>query len=288
MAVAGQTTGDLARAVGAKVEVDAHVAVPNRRQRLIALIDNHERHDELVRYLAVIRLSHTLCRVVVAAAFANAVHHCVEGLLLALPTTVAIHGVVAAAHGRDLANTVLAHLLLQLLNVAGAVGGQRVAAVHEGVHEHALHSVLLSHAQDGVEMVLVRVHTTVRQQSEEMQPPLAGAGLRHGFEQGGVLLELPVFEHQVDLGDVHVNDAPGADVQVPDLAVAHLPGGQADVAPAGVNEGVGKLGEQFVIVRLARQRDGIRRRGRSITPAIKDDEDEWFGASRHRQLALGT
>ena len=94
------------------------------------------------------------------------------------------------------------------------------------MHEDALHAVLLGHAQQGVEMVLVRVHAAIRQQTQQMQPPFAGARLGHGIDQRRVLLELAVLDHQVDLGDVHVDDAAGADVEVPDFAVAHLPAGR--------------------------------------------------------------
>ena len=73
-----------------------------------------------------------------------------------------------------------------------------------------------------------------------------------------------------------MHDAPGADVQVPDFAVAHLPVGQADKRSAGVNQRVGKFAQQTVIVRLARQRDGVRLRFGAVSPAIENDQDERF------------
>ena len=136
-----------------------------------------ERNDELVGDAAVVRVLHALHRIGIAATLGVAEDHRVESFLLALPLLVAIHGIVAAADGGDLADAVLAHLLLQLLDVARAVGGQRVAAVHEAVHEHALHAVLLGHAQERVEVVLVRVHAAVREQTEEVQAAVAGARL---------------------------------------------------------------------------------------------------------------
>src|ERR1039457_7156958 len=47
-------------------------------------------------------------------------------------------------------------LLLQLLEVARAIGGQGVAPIHETMHEDAVHPALLGHAQQRIEMVLVR------------------------------------------------------------------------------------------------------------------------------------
>ncbi len=97
--------------------------------------------------------------------------------------------------------------------------------------------------------------------------------------------ELAVLDHQVDAGDVHVHDAPGADVEMANLAVAHLPFGQADERSAGMNQRVGILAQQPVIGRLARERDGIGLGFGAISPAVEDDENEWFGTG-HKSCRL--
>jgi len=43
----------------------------------------------------------------------------------------------------DLAGVIFTHLLLELSEVAGAIGRQRVAAVHKGVDEDAIDALLL-------------------------------------------------------------------------------------------------------------------------------------------------
>src|SRR5580658_3292708 len=126
-------------------------------------------------------------------------------------------------------------------------------------------------------MSLLRVHPAIGNQAKQMQPPLAHACMLHGREQYWMCKELAVLDHQVDASDVHVNDAPGANVEMPDLAVAHLPLGQAHKGPAGMNERVGILAQQTVIGWLARQRDGVGLGLGAVTPAIEDDENEWFG-----------
>ena len=123
-------------------------------------------------------------------------------------------------------------------------------------------------------MILVRVHAAIGEQAEEMQSPLAGTRRRHRCQQCGVGEQFAILDHEIDLGDVHVDHAACANVEVADFAVAHLPGGQADKASAGMDQGVGKLGQQAIVVRLPRQRNRIGRGRRSITPAIEDDEDE--------------
>ncbi len=123
------------------------------------------------------------------------------------------------------------------------------------------------------------MYPTVRQQPEQMQPPATGARLLDRVHQHRIGVELTILDHQIDLGDVHVDHAPGADVEMSHLAVSHLPGGQANVTSAGVDQRVGILGEQAIIGGLARQRDSVGWRRRSIAPAIEDDEDERFGRS---------
>ena len=65
---------------------------------------------------------------------------------------------------------------------------------------------------------------------------------------------------RICLGDAHrllIDDPPGPDVLVPDLAVAHRPFGQADVEAAGVDQRVRILGHQPVGDRMLREVDGV-------------------------------
>ncbi len=78
-----------------------------------------------------------------------------------------------------------------------------------------------------------------------------------------------------------MNDAPRANVEMADFAVAHLPIGQANVFAAGLNQGVGIIAQQAVIIRLAGQRNGIGLGFGAVSPAIEDDKNEWFGTG-HR------
>ncbi len=109
-----------------------------------------------------------------------------------------------------------------------------------------------------------------------MQAALAGAGVLHGVEQHGMREQFAVLDHQVDAGDVHVDDAAGADVEVADLAVAHLAFGKADERAAGVDERVGIFAQQAVIGGLAGERDGVGFGFGAVSPAVEDDEDERF------------
>src|SRR5579871_511640 len=133
-------------------------------------------------------------------------------------------------------------------------------------------------------MLLLRMDASVRNKPEQMQPPLSGPRMFHGIEQYGMLKQLPVLDQQVDARDIHVHDAPRADIQVPDFAVPHLPFGQSDERPAGMDQRVGILPQQPVIRWFARKRDGVGFGFGPIPPAVENDEYEWF-RTRHKSAS---
>src|SRR5207244_453143 len=144
----------------------------------------------------------------------------------------------------------------------------------KGMDEDAVVAVLLRHLQQCVKMRLLRVHAPIRNQTEQMQSALTYPGVLHRAYQHGMREELAVLDHQIDARDVHVNDAAGADVEMPDLAVSHLSFRQADERPAGMNQRIGIFAEKPVIRRLARQRDGVGLGLGTVSPTVEDDEDE--------------
>ncbi len=273
-AFAGEDAGDLAGAVGAEVEVDADVFIADLADGLACGVDDDEGNEELVGDAVVVVLLDAGDGVGVGAAFGFAVDHGVEGLELALPALVAVHGVVAAVDGGDFADAVLAHLLFELGDVARAGGGAGVAAVHEGVDEDALKAVLAGSAKEGVEVLLVGVDAAVGDEAEEMKLAAAVLGALHGSDDGGVLLEFVFRDELVDAGDVHVDDAAGAEIEVADFAVAHLAVGQADEVLGGADEGVGILAEQLVVGGLAGEGDGVVGGFGAVAPSVEDGEDE--------------
>src|ERR1700719_5363461 len=101
------------------------------------------------------------------------------------------------------------------------------------------------------------MHATVRNQTQQMQLPPAGTSIVHSSPQRGVREKIAVLNHQLDASAVHEYNASGADVEVPYLAVAHLPFGKANMGAAGVDECVGIFAQQTVVCGLARQRDSV-------------------------------
>jgi hypothetical protein len=55
-----------------------------------------------------------------------------------------------------------------------------------------------------------------------VQSAIIFAGTLHSLCDGGKVGELIVGDEEVDAGDVHLHDAPGAEIEMADFAVAHL------------------------------------------------------------------
>ncbi len=85
-------------------------------------------------------------------------------------------------------------------------------------------------------------------------------------------------------GEVLAHDRAGAQVEVTDLGVAHLPLGQPDGAPGGGERGVGVGGPQLVEHGSVGERDRVAGTRLGETPAVQHDET----GARHAQEAACT
>src|SRR5277367_584549 len=122
----------------------------------------------------------------------------------------------------------------------------------------------------------VGVHAAVAEEAEQME--LAGAAALHGFAEQRLALEFAAGDELVNAGDVHVHDAAGADVEMADFAIAHLSFGEADSGAGGVDERVGKIFEEAIVIWFAREGEGVASGCGAIAPAVEDGEDDGFWA----------
>ena len=116
----------------------------------------------------------------------------------------------------------------------------------------------------------------------------AFAAALHRFEQQRLAEELAARDQLVDARDVHLHDAARAHIQVAHFAIAHLPFGQADEWAGGVNQRVGKIRQQAVVIRLARESDGVALGFGAVAPAVEHGEHDRFRSFGHvsdRRLA---
>ena len=112
---------------------------------------------------------------------------------------------------------------------------------------------------------------------------LALAAALHGLLEEWDILQLLVGDEQVDARHVHVDDAACADVEMADLAVAHLAVGQADGWAGGVNRCVGEIFDEGVVGRFAGESDGVALGFGAVAPAVEDSEYDWFWSFCHRK-----
>jgi hypothetical protein len=204
---------------------------------------------------------------------------CAIGFFDALPAIVAIHSVVASADGSNLAHTELAHFLFELLDKFDSAVRRGVAAVHKAVDENIFDFIFARHFQESEKMVEVRVDSAIAEEAEKME--LRSASSFHGVEQERLAIKFAVSDELIDARAVHVNDAAGADIQMADFAVPHLSDWEADGGSGSLDQRVGEIFDDAVVVRLARKGDGVAGGFGAIAPAVKDGEDDGFWAFGH-------
>ena len=106
------------------------------------------------------------------------------------------------------------------------------------------------------------------------------------FDQRRIRRQRAVGDRLVDAGQFLVNDAARAEIQVADFAVAHLPGGQADVLARGAEPAL-RVGlvKVFVERELGEQRRVAFLLGgggafRADAPTVPDDKSDRFHGNK--------
>ena len=72
------------------------------------------------------------------------------------------------------------------------------------------------------------VDAAVRQEPPQVQLFAGALGVLHCLQQGGIFKEVSVLNGFGDLGQILIDDAPRAHVEVSDLGIAHLSVGKPD------------------------------------------------------------
>ena len=142
-----ERTRDLARTVGAEVEEDDGVAFADERDGLAVLHDVRGQ-DELIGDARFVGSVQRVRRILRMNAVADGQH--VICLFDTVPVVVAVHRVVSAADGCDLAIAELVHLCLQSFDEVYARGGGDVSAVHKAVDVRLGNAVLFRHFQQSI------------------------------------------------------------------------------------------------------------------------------------------
>ena len=264
----GQGAAHLAGAVGPEVEEHELVAGGDRGRR--GRPDDGRGH-ELVRDAGGVGRAHGRRRA--GHRRRLAAHHAAPVALRALPAPVAVHGVDAAADGAD-GRAGAVPLPLQRREQPRRLVGRDVAPVGDGVDADLPHLPGQRHAHQRAQVVDVRVHAAVGDQAHQVQRSPGRAGAVAGRDERRVLGQRAVGHGRAEPHQVLRHDAPGAEVQVADLGVAHLAGRQADVVAGGGDAGVRPAPQQAVEHGRGRPVDGVAGAGRGQAPAVEHDQHD--------------
>ena len=251
---------ELARAVGAEVEVDRGVL---RREPRLRQDDGLH---ELVGDAARVRGLDGGHRV--AGLLPLSLQDRRERPVGPLPALVAVHPVVAAGDGGD-----AGALGDQLRQVAARRGRRDVAPVGERVDEGALgHPLAPCQLEQRPQVVDVRVDAAVGDEPEQVDVAAALPRPAKRARERRALEERARLDRLVDAHEVLEDHAPGPDRQVADLGVAHLARRQADVLARGAQRRVRVALPERVEDGRVRELDRVPRARRRAAPPVQDDE----------------
>src|SRR6266699_5563883 len=161
--------GELARTVRAEIVVDQGITGLDDGDGVI-VVHNNGRDDEFVGHSFVIGLlDGGYCRVgppALGSCHGRVGHAC------AVPAIIAIHGIIAPADGchlRCMLPTDLAGTRLELLHEFDATRGRGIAAIGEGLEVDMFDFVYLCQAQEGLQVRLVSMYSSIAEQAADVQ-----------------------------------------------------------------------------------------------------------------------
>ena len=108
-----------------------------------------------------------------------------------------------------------------------------------------------------------------------MQRVIAFLGRLNRLGQRWVGKKVPGIDGAVDAGELLVHHATGADIQMPDLGIAHLPLGQADFGLGGVDQSMRKIAPKLVPIRLLGLKNSIIRAIGATAETIQNNKENW-------------
>ena len=128
------------------------------------------------------------------------------------------------------------------------------------------------HFQQGQQVIHRTVGAVEGDDAQQVQPGAVSQRALHGPAEGLILIERTAFQGLVNAHPVGGHHAPGTDMQVPGLRVAHGSLGHPHGRSGGSQAGTGPCRQETIHHRRARLGDQVARAAVADTPAIEDEE----------------
>ncbi len=160
--------------------------------------------------------------------------------------------------------------------------GRRVPAVQERVDSHRRYGLAPGELGERDEVAIVRVHAARSDEPDDVEPTLASSSRRAGCDERRPLEERTVGDGRIDPGQLLQHRPAGAEVQMPDLGVAHLAGRQPYGPVRSLERRVRPAGEEASPAGHVGSCNRVGVAFPADPEAVQDDEDD-----RMRARALG-
>src|SRR5262245_35231449 len=136
----------------------------------------------------------------------------------------------------------------------------------------ARHFALGAEVDEREQMLVDRMDTTVADEAHEMDGPIVPDRSVARIRERLVSKERPIADRVVDANQVLHDDAPSAKVEVPDLAVSHLPLRETDGEAGRVQQGTRASSDEGVPSGSRSEGDSVSFPLRPVTPAVEYDQ----------------
>jgi len=134
--------------------------------------------------------------------------------------------------------------------------------------------VLVAQHDRGDEVLIEGVHAAVPEQAHEVECGTASLHAAAQLDERRQAEELSRLDRLRDAHDVLGHHASGAEIQVSDLAVTDLSGGESHREPRGVEQCARRFGPEAVPGARVTQLDGVSLAAGTEAPAIEHDQDD--------------
>ncbi len=189
--------------VTSEVKQNDRIAIINRTNRIAILVSYHKARQILISiaaFLAVCLNSLTGRRELSAIT-----HHMdVPAFLNHAPVSfITVHRndhTAAAGGNRTMIIVIIQRLddIFQLIDILQSTCLRYITAIQKGMHAYLLQSFLLGFLQHGNQMIDIRMHIAVRQQTDEMQLAIMFLGILHSILPCLRLIDLAGFNRLID------------------------------------------------------------------------------------------